>query len=152
MATRKDAQKADDFSHAVIHRAAILAASGMTQRAIARELGVSECQVSRWSKSPEYISTKNAVMMDAIDVASARLRALAAHAVSVLQETMEDPKASPADRIRAAGIVIDRVVGDCGVASLGPTDAGVIESKIKAQEKNRELEKALDDLVGAWGA
>ena len=152
MATRKEAQKTDDFSNAVVHRAAILAASGMTQRSIARELGVSEFQVCRWAKSPEYISTKNAVMLDAIDQASSRLRALAAHAVTVLEETMADPKASPADRIRAAGIVLDRVVGDCGRASIGPTDAGVIESRQRAQEKSRELEAALDDLVGAWGA
>jgi len=149
MADRKKAQKSEDFSNAVMNRAAILAAAGISQRKIAQELGVSEYQVSRWAQTAEYIATKNLVMVEAIDVASARLRALAASAVDVLQAAMEDPKSSPADRIRAASAILDRVVGSCGAESIGPTDASVIETSLIAKQQRRELDRSLAEMFGA---
>lgn len=147
MAQRKDPQNSETFGDAVLHRAAILAASGMNQRTIARELGLSESQVSRWAKTPAYMATKNAVMLEAVHTASAKLRALAVAAVDVLETAMVDSKASPADRIRAASAILDRVVGNIGIDTIGSTNEKEIEARQNSELAKAHLDAQLDDLL-----
>jgi hypothetical protein len=77
-------------------------------------------------------------MADAHTAAAVQLRQLTEQAVSTIAAVMSSADASPADRLKAALVVLDRV-GLATVPSIGPTDAERIESDRKNEARDYEL-------------
>ena len=119
-------------------RAIAMVATGSTGRDIAAALGVNECTVSRWRQSAAFEAAVNSLLKDAHTAAALQLRQLALDAVATIEAVMTDPKANPADRLKAAALVLDRV-GLATVPSIGPTDAERIESDRKNEARDYDL-------------
>lgn len=119
-------------------RAIAMVATGATGRDIAAALGVNECTVSRWRQSAQFEAAVNAILADAHAAAAVQLRSLADQAVGTIAAVMTDAKASPADRLKAAALILDRV-GLATVPSIGPTDAERIESDRAAAARDYDL-------------
>jgi hypothetical protein len=99
---------------------------------------VNESTVSRWKQSAEFEAAVNSLLSDAHTAAAVQLRQLALDAVATLSAVMNSADASPADRLKAAVLVLDRV-GLTKVPSIGPTDAERIESDRKNEARDYEL-------------
>ena len=119
-------------------RAITMVATGATGRDIAAALGVNECTVSRWKQSAEFEAAVNALLSDAKAAAANQLRNLADQAVGTIAAVMTDATANPADRLKAAALVLDRV-GLTTVPSIGSTDAERIESDRAAAARDYEI-------------
>jgi len=115
-----------------------MVASGSTGRDVAAALGVNESTVSRWKQTPDFEAAVNALLKDAHQAAATKLRQLALDAVAILAAVMSDTTANPADRLKAAALVLDRV-GLTTVPSIGPTDAERIESDRAAAARDYEI-------------
>ena len=136
---------------AAIARAATMSAAGLTGARIAQELGVSESTVSRWRQRADFQAIQNAILRETVNSASARLRALTLAAVAVLKDAIVDPKASTADRIRAAGYVLDKVLGDAPHESnIGPTDEDVLNRRIQDREASQNLDDQFSEMMKGW--
>lgn len=139
----------DSIENEALHRAAILVAMGRTQQSVAEELGVSASTVSRWKKDPVFIATTNSVLRDACDVANNRLRQLTSTALATIEHVMVSKENPPADRLKAAFYVLDKVLGELPHAqSIGPTDADQIA---RQQATVAAMDKQIADLDESWG-
>jgi transcriptional regulator with XRE-family HTH domain len=125
---------------AAVLRAAALAAAGVSQAKIAQELGVSESTISRWKKRTDYQAARNGILKDAVETASNRLRSLTLQAVGILRDTMNDPKATHCDRIRAATAILDRVLGDkASYQNIGCADEAELQERQRTDEAMAEM-------------
>ena len=148
MARRKPDPLRDDPQEnvidAAIARAATMSAAGLTGARIAQELGVSESTVSRWRQRADFQAIQNAILKDAVETASNRLRSLTLQAVGILRDTMNDPKATHCDRIRAATAILDRVLGDkASYRNIGCSD----ESELAERQRTDE---AMAEVLRGW--
>ena len=148
MARRKPDPLRDDPQEnvidAAIARAATMSAAGLTGARIAQELGISESTVSRWRQRADFQAIQNAILKDAVETASNRLRSLTLQAVGILRDTMNDPKATHCDRIRAATAILDRVLGDkASYRNIGCSD----ESELAERQRTDE---AMAEVLRGW--
>ena len=148
MARRKPDPLRDDPQEnvidAAIARAATMSAAGLTGARIAQELGISESTVSRWRQRADFQAIQNAILKDAVETASNRLRSLTLQAVGILRDTMNDPKATHCDRIRAATAILDRVLGDkASYQNIGCSD----ESELAERQRTDE---AMAEVLRGW--
>ena len=148
MARRKPDPLRDDPQEnvidAAIARAATMSAAGLTGARIAQELGISESTVSRWWQRADFQAIQNAILKDAVETASNRLRSLTLQAVGILRDTMSDPKATHCDRIRAATAILDRVLGDkASYQNIGCSD----ESELAERQRTDE---AMAEVLRGW--
>jgi transcriptional regulator with XRE-family HTH domain len=146
---REDPQ--ENVIDAAVIRAATMAAAGLTGARIAAELGVSESTVSRWRQRADFQAIQNAILRETVNSASARLRALTLAAVAVLKDVIVDPRASTSDRIRAAGYVLDKVLGDTAHESnIGPTNEDVLNRRIQDREASQHLDDQFNEMMRGW--
>lgn len=110
--------------------AAGMVATGKSGREVSAILEVGESTVSRWRQMPVFQSYVNGLLKEHEESVRNRLRALSDKALTTIENVMASPKASPADQLRAALAVLDKVSGH----EVGSTNAAVIarEQTLKA--------------------
>lgn len=118
--------------------AAGLLAAGLVQREVAERLGVNRLTITRWLRREDFTEAVSrqreelhaareaAVAQECADAMSG-LRQLVAPALAVLREVLQDRDASARDRLRAAEVVLRRIVPELSAvqvsASVEVTDA-----------------------------
>lgn len=76
----------------------------------AASVGVARSTVWRWSKQDRFKRALADAEADALAVVSRALVRMAHKAVETLERTMDDPNASPASKVRAADIILGRLL------------------------------------------
>lgn len=139
----------------VQRRTALMLASGIKAVRIAEELGISEHQISRWRKQPEFKAEVNLHLNAASEAVVERLRSLAGKAVDCLEAVLNDPKASASDRLKAAQTILSTV----GISPQTPavqlteklptavTTVDRIQEQEEEQAQEREQEETLGQLL-----
>lgn len=107
------------------HPLALLVASGMTIKAGAAELGISERTAYRYNSLPEFRQAVSQLRTAALDEAVGMLTKLTAKAVSKLEDLLDGPEALGA---------IKTILG--GVGKL--TELGELRARIDALEGERK--------------
>lgn len=98
-----------------------LLASGKNGRQVAEQLEIGEDTVSRWrNHDADFKAAINAILRDVEDSNQCHLRRLASNALLVLEEIMQNPEESASDRIKAAGLILDRLSLSEPVGSTSP--------------------------------
>jgi hypothetical protein len=120
-------------------RAAIAALlDGRTQADAATAAGVTKRQLQRWLLQPAFMVELRAGSDGAIRAASARLAALAEHAVNAMAETMQEPTTPGAGmRLRAADALLGHALR--------------IREHADILERLAQLEKMIDEQIGGAG-
>jgi uncharacterized protein YggE len=90
----KIARKQEDAIGALLTQPTLAAAAGV--------VGIGEKTLRRWLQDPGFQAAYQQARREAFGRAMGRAQQAAARAISVLIETMEDPKAPPSIRVRAA--------------------------------------------------
>jgi len=92
-----------------------MVANGMTGKAIAMELKVTEETVSRWKKIPEFQAAVNTILKDAMDSARERLRGLIGKALNTLGDAIDGDELPQKDKVNAAFKIL--TLCDVGMAN-----------------------------------
>jgi hypothetical protein len=95
----------DDLTSKQVNAIAALLVSGTIQSAATRA-EVSESTLHRWLEQPTFVAALHKAQEQAIMLAAARLAEASDTAVSVLINTMTDPKVAPTARVKAAASVL----------------------------------------------
>jgi hypothetical protein len=106
-----------------------------TQEKAARSIGISSVTAWRIMQTPEFMAEYRQARGDAVLQAHARLQHSSNVAVTTLLETMVDPKASHAIRLRAAEAVLDRA---CKSLEMEDLAERVCQLEERAAAKDRE--------------
>lgn len=126
-------------------RAVPLILLGWTDVRIAEEIGIERNTLRRWRSDAVFAGVLDDERHAAREANRARLAALVEEAVDTLAETMRDPDASHADKLRAAGMVLDRVTG------LGKTSTTVLEGGERALRHQVDPASLVDAMSALSG-
>lgn len=129
-------------------RAVVLIAEGATGRSVADTLGLSEYTISRWKQSADFEAAVNQLLQDARDGAVNRLRNMATTALDTIEQVLTDFEASPSDRLKAAGMVLDAVQLTRATPTIGPVNAERIERDLQNEAQHQAV---MDALASPWG-
>lgn len=122
--------------------AAGMVATGETGREIAEALQISEGTVSRWRQRPEFKAYVNQLLAESDECVKNRLRALSDTALNTIETVMRDRNASPADRLKAALAVLDKV----SLQEIGSSNPQAIAQQQMFSTLAEQLQ-----IDGGWG-
>ena len=117
--------------------AAAFMLEGMTDTAIAQQLGVSRVTVWRWRNSPEVVARLSAERNRRMETVARRMDTLADAALDVFESVILDAKAPAIVRMKAAAEILDRV---------GVTAQAAREFRQQSVAAERDHADRLDDL------
>ncbi len=103
-------------------------------RAAAKAAGVSERSLWRWLKDRDFTNELNAAQGEAIDATIRRLAELSGQAVDTLRSAMTSKSTPIGSKIRAADIVLGRL--------LAMKELGDLEQRIAALELAQQMKEA----------
>ena len=114
-----------------------MVANGMSGKAVAKELKVTEETISRWKKIPEFQASVNAILKDAMDSARERLRGLISKALDTLEDAINGDEISQKDKANIAF----KILALCNAGTLA-------SEKIGSDDPNRVAKKqAFDGMI-----
>jgi len=120
------------------HQTISLLATGMTNKSVAKELGLAPETISRWKSDFDFKAELNALLHDNQQAQQERLRALSSTALETIEAIMTDPNAPPKDKLTAALKVLE-------LTQLVPERIGYSNPEVLAQES--ENNKFLESLA-----
>ena len=86
-----------------------LVASGMSGREVAKELKIRPETVSRWKNDSEFIAGVNRIIVDAQEASQAKLSEMAAQALKVIEDALNDESVPTNIKLHTAFKVLDKV-------------------------------------------
>ena len=94
---------------------------------IAVELGCSERSLWRWLRRQDFRQALNEAQGGALEVAAASLLGLALQGIDVLEQVLDDTKASPASKLRAVALILEH--------GRAWHEAAALEARVSALER-----------------
>ena len=92
------------------HQVILQLFAGKSIAEISRDLGPARQTLYNWLHDPVFSAAVEAIERQSLSALSRDLIGLGGDAIRVLKETLDDPTASQAARIRAANIVLDSLI------------------------------------------
>jgi len=119
-----------------------MVANGMTGKAIAKELKVTEETVSRWKQVPEFQAGVNAILKDTMESARDRLRCLVGKALDTLEDAIDGDDLSIKDKVNASF----KILSLCDTGALVSDEIGPDNPKRIA---NKQIHEDIMDRLNA---
>jgi len=118
-----------------------MVANGMTGKAIAEELNVTEETVSRWKQLPEFQAAVNSILKDVMNTARERVRCLMGKALNTLENAIESDGLALKIKVNMAFKILEL----CDMKSIlseeiGPDDP----ERVTKKQKHEDFMDSLD--------
>ena len=110
---------------------------GLSDREIAKKIGISKVTAWRWRNTPEAAATLGAARNRQVERVNDRMSLLVDTALDVIEAVINDPEASPMVKVRAATVILDRA---------GITERAAAESLHASKQAEARHAQYLDDL------
>jgi len=120
------------------HKAISLLAQGLSNKSVAKELGLAPETISRWKSGFGFQAKLNELLSENQQASQERLRALSGVALTTIEAVMTDPNTPPKERLSAALRILE-------LTQLVPERIGSSNPDVLAKES--ENNKFLESLA-----